>query len=61
MFSHETMINVLVVQELLKAGDKYQYFEKGPDRERRLRIMKWLNEKGMIGVTEKEHRGRCSF
>jgi hypothetical protein len=55
------MINVLVVQELLKAGDEYLGSEKGPDQERRSILLKSLNEKGMTGVTEKEHQGRCSF
>jgi hypothetical protein len=33
MILHETMINVLVVQELLKVGDEYLESEKGPDQE----------------------------
>jgi hypothetical protein len=32
------MINVLVVQELLKVGDQDQSSEKGPNREKRIKI-----------------------
>jgi hypothetical protein len=39
----------------LKEGDEDLDSKKGPDQERRSRLLKWLNEKGMIGVTEKEH------
>ena len=35
MFSHETMINVPVGQELLKACDEYLDSEKGSGQERR--------------------------
>jgi hypothetical protein len=40
MFLHKTMINALVVQELLKAGDQDLRSEKGPDRGRRINISK---------------------
>jgi hypothetical protein len=38
MFLHKTMINVLVFQELLKAGDQDLRSEKGPDPGRRIKI-----------------------
>ena len=38
MFSHKTMINVLVVQELLKVGDQDLRSEKGHDRGRMIKI-----------------------
>jgi hypothetical protein len=38
MFSHKTMINVLVDKKLLKAGDQDLRSEKGPDRGRRIKI-----------------------
>ena len=47
------MINVLIVQELLKAGDQYLRSKKSLTEEEGSRFLKQLNEKGMAGVFEK--------